>query len=262
MQQQLTVRDRKHSLTAMPRHWHGGRCSVSRFFDNLSVFFPEGERFFMRSLRMHRLEVSPERRDAIRVFCAQEGLHGREHRRYNEALREHGYPVEELEARVKRILAVVQKTAPPRWQLAVTCALEHFTALMGHVILENPKLLEGADPEMARLWRWHAAEEAEHKAVAFDVYLEAGGGYAERSVVMLAATLIFWALVVEHQARFMARDGDALDPAAWGALLAFLFQPGGLGKVWRLWAKWFRPGFHPDDIDSDALLAAWAAEAA
>ena len=62
------------------------------------------------------------------------------------------------------------------------------------------------DPTMAALWRWHALEENEHKEVAFDVYMAAGGNYPERAFVMALTTLIFWAKVVEQQARVSNPD--------------------------------------------------------
>jgi hypothetical protein len=243
----------------VPRHWHGGRRSVTRFFDNLSVFFPEGERFFVASVQAHKkaFESDPELRRQVREFCGQEGIHGREHRRYNEMLRAQGIRVDRMEREVVRILRVA-RILPRRSQLAATCALEHLTALMGHLILRDPALLEGADPTMARLWRWHAAEENEHKSVAFDVFVAAGGTYPERAVVMVIASAIFWAKVLEHQARFQAADGDLLSAREWVALVRFLFvEPGGMGSLARLWLEWFRPGFHPTDIDSERELDAW-----
>ena len=52
-------------------------------------------------------------------------------------------------------------------------ALEHFTAILAHQLLANPKHLAGAEQEAADLWRWHAVEEIEHKGVAYDTWLHA-----------------------------------------------------------------------------------------
>lgn len=249
----------------VPRHWHGGRRSITRFFDNLSVFFPAGERFFVASVRAFHDAVAdePALRRAVRDFCAQEGIHGREHRRYNAMLAAQGLPVDDMERRVERLLARVSAKTSPRWQLAITASLEHFTALLGHILLERPELLEGADPTMAALWRWHAAEENEHKAVAFDVYLAAGGTYGERVRVMLGATLVFWAKVIEHQARLMHADGDLLSWREHARLQRFLWiAPGALPPMWRLWLTWFRRDFHPNDLDASEALAAWRASVA
>ena len=243
----------------VPRHWHGGRRSVTAFFDNLSIFFPVGERFFVRSVRAYERRVTDASlRAAVRAFCGQEGIHGREHVRYNEMLEAQGYPVRAMEARVTRLLGLVTRVTPRRSQLAVTCALEHFTALMGEMILADPRSLEGADPTMAALWRWHAAEENEHKAVAFDVFVAAGGTYAERVVAMAFASAIFWAKVFEHQARMMKADGTLGSLAEWRALARYLFiEPGGMAGLLPRYLAYYRPGFHPNDIDSREVFEAW-----
>ncbi len=244
---------------AVPRHWHGGRRSVTAFFDNLSIFFPVGERFFVKSVRSFEGRVhDPALKEAVRAFCGQEGIHGREHVRYNEMLEAQGFPAHVMEKRVERLLSFVTRVLPKRSQLGATCALEHFTALMGEMILADPRLLEGADPTMAALWRWHSAEENEHKAVAYDVFLEAGGKYRERVLTMVGATVIFWAKVLEHQARMMKADGTLASPAEWRALFRFLFvEPGGMLSLLPRYVAYFRPGFHPNDVDTRPALEAW-----
>lgn len=247
------------SATTIPRAWHGGRRAVTTFFDNLSVFFPAGERFFIRAVRAHEDKV----KDAtllseMRAFYQQEGIHGREHVRYNEMSAAHGRPVAELEAEVEALLAEVEGRLPRRARLAVTAALEHFTAILAHLLLADPKVLENAHPEMAALWRWHAAEEAEHKAVAFDVFEAVGGTYAERVSVMFSATLVFWEKVFVHQLRLMRHEGIATDWNEWRDLFTALFvEPGTLRKLVPLYLAYYRPGFHPNDLDSSGLIERW-----
>ncbi len=241
---------------SIPRHWHPRGAAVTTFFNNLSIFFPEGERFFIRCVRAHAGAVKDERLLAdVRSFCGQEAIHGREHVRYNEWVREQGYP---LDALLERVATELRRKPADRRGLAITCALEHFTALMGQVALEDSRILDGAHPVMAALWRWHAAEENEHKAVAYDVYVAAGGRYTERVVVMAAVTGLFWAHVIGHQVRLMKADGIAFDVGEWAALFRFLFvEPGGLTRVFRRYWAYFRPDFHPNDVESKPLVDAW-----
>lgn len=257
----LPIRNRRFDFSRVPKHWHGGRRAITAFFDGLSVFFPEGERFFIKSVQQQRSHVrDPEVLADIRGFTGQEAFHTREHERYNAMLDAQGYPVLEMEQKVTRILDTVQRLTPKRFQLGATCALEHFTALMGHMILEHPENLEGAHETMAALWRWHAAEENEHKSLAFDVYQAAGGNDAERAVVMFVATVIFWAKVVEHQARLMHADGILFDLAEWKDLVAFLFvEPGSMRRLIPLYLRYYKPGFHPRDIDTRQILEDWIA---
>jgi predicted metal-dependent hydrolase len=262
---QVSVRNLRFAIddANVPRFWHGGRKSVTAFFDNLSLFFPVGERFFVATVRAHQHHVKDEAlQKDVRAFCAQEGIHGREHERYNAMLRVR-YPAAAMERRVTKLLDRVSRTLPKRFQLAATCALEHFTALMGQFLLEDPRMLEGAHPAMAALWRWHAAEENEHKAVAFDVFEAAGGTYGERVLAMVGASAIFWAKVLEHQVRMMAKDGTVFSPREWSALVWYLgVEPGGLRNVVRHYFAYYRPGFHPSQIDSSGQLEAWKSELA
>ena len=258
-----TVRNLRFDMaTDIPRHWHGGKKSVTAFFDNLSVFFPLGERFFMTSVRAFHADIKDDvLRKEVKTFCAQEGIHSREHENYNDRLKKLGYPVDAMEKRVEAVLKRLTKVAPKELQLAVTCALEHFTALMGHLLLGNPRLLEGAHPAMAAMWRWHAAEENEHKGLPFDVYKATGGHYTTRAAAMIGATVIFWARVVGHQVRMMNADGTALSPGEWGKVLNFLFvNPGGMLQLWGLYFQYFKPSFHPKDIDCTDLLEGWKTE--
>lgn len=258
------ARNLQFDLSKVPRAWHGGHKSITTFFDNLSLFFPAGERFFIEAVRAHRDIISDAKlKDEAQLFCTQEGLHTREHLRYNQLLGEQGYPVKELEARVEQLLAGVHEETSPRERLAITCALEHFTAMMADWALADPALWEGADPNMAALWRWHAAEETEHKAVAFDVYQAAGGTYAERCMIMVAATVVFWAKVAEHQVRMMRADGTVWSADEWSGLLKYLFvAPGGLQKLFPAWLSFFSPRFHPWQHDNRSLLERWKQELA
>jgi predicted metal-dependent hydrolase len=261
----LEVRNLRFRIgEGVPRHWHGGRRAITLFFDNLSLFFPPGERFFISSVKAHaHLADTPALAQDVRAFCAQEAVHSREHVRYNRMLDAQGYPASELERRIEARLLQVSRRASPRRQLAITCALEHFTALMGHTVLADPRLLAGADPEMADLWRWHAAEENEHKAVAFDVYQRAGGNYFERTATMVAATVVFWTLVMIHQVRLMHADRCLFSFAEWRSLFWFLLvQPGGLRRIAGKYLHYYRPGFHPWELDNHALLDAWRARLA
>lgn len=256
----IPIRNESFAFDArVPRHWHGGQKAITAFFDNLSIFFPAGERFFIASVRAHRHRVTDKTlHAAMRAFCGQEGVHSREHEHYNAMLERQGYPIQALERRIRRVLARAEKRLPKRMQLGVTCALEHFTALMAHMLLRDPRVLEGAHPVMAALWRWHAAEENEHKSVAYDVYLAAGGTYGERCLLMVHATLLFWLLVIEHQFVMMHADGVATSPREWWSLVRFLFvDPGAMRKVVRLYFEYFRPDFHPNDIDASDLIEAW-----
>jgi predicted metal-dependent hydrolase len=257
----LEIRDLNFDLgPEIPRYWHGGRRSITLYSNGLSIFFPHGERFFVTSVKAFRDRVKDgQLLEEVRIFCGQEGVHGREHVQYNRMLQAQGYPTAIMEQRVQRLLARVTRVTAPRVRLAVTACLEHFTAVLARSTLAFPAHLAGAHPTMAALWRWHAAEESEHKAVAFEVYRAAGGNYLERVLVMLVTTVIFLAKLFEHQCRLMRVDGILFSIREWAALLRFEFgSPWSWQQIRGYWA-WYRPGFHPRDIDDRPLVDTWRA---
>ena len=103
-------------------------------------------------------------------------MHGREHRAFNDRLDELGYPTKRFERITKKGLAIRERLLSPKSNLAATAALEHFTATLAELVLsdEETRDLFGHD-EVRNLFLWHALEESEHKAVAFDVYKAVGG---------------------------------------------------------------------------------------
>jgi predicted metal-dependent hydrolase len=258
------VRNLEFDLSeAVPRFWLAGQRSATAFFNNLSVFFPAGERFFISAVREQRDAIEDPRLAAdARAFYGQEGMHSREHERYNQMLRAQGYPIDELEARVEGILAWVTDKVPPLSRLAITAGLEHFTALLAHWVLENPQLLEGAHPALAALWRWHAAEENEHKSVAFDVFKAAGGGHTRRSIYMALATLVFLGKVAEYQVRLMQTDGIAGSAREWKQLYDFLFTRGRLHTLIPHYFAYYKPSFEPWQLDNRELVEQWKASLA
>src|SRR3982750_1286909 len=169
----ITPRDRRFGRdAATPRLWHGGRVEATAIYNALSTPFPAGEAFFVESVRKFRDGAPPKLAEEIKAFTTQEIVHSREHDAFNRRAADAGYDLSKLEAQVEKRLAVT-RNKPPIVSLAATMALEHFTAILAHQLLAHPRHLEGADPEAAALWRWHAAEEIEHKGVAYDTWLHA-----------------------------------------------------------------------------------------
>ena len=169
----ITPRDRRFGRDeATPRWWHGGRPEASAFYNALSATFPVGEAFFVESVRKFRDGAEPQLAEEIKAFTTQEVIHSREHLAFNSRAADAGYDLTLLDQRVERRLAVT-RAKPPIVSLAATMALEHFTAILAHELLADPRHLAGADPATAALWRWHASEEIEHKGVAYDTWLHA-----------------------------------------------------------------------------------------
>jgi uncharacterized protein len=244
----------------VPRNWYRGDAHLTTFWNALSLLFPEGERFFVESVRRFRDRIEdPAQRAEIDAFIGQEAMHGRAHRAFNEMVRERDLAVSaEAEAGLRRLLAFARRTLTPKGQLAITCALEHFTAILAEQLLEREDHRSAGHPSVQPLWTWHALEESEHKAVAFDVYEAVGGTYARRVVVMLIATAFFFGEAANVHVRFLRAEGELWNVRGWlGAMSYFWIRPGLFRKLVPAYLDYFRPGFHPDDRDTRSLLETW-----
>ena len=242
----------------IPRDWCHSDAYQTSFLNALSLLFPEGEKFFVDSVKQFR-DQAPGLEREITGFIGQEAMHGKEHRALNDLIVEHGYvSAPKIDATLRRFLKLVRRTLPPKSQLAVTCALEHFTAMLAESLLTDDRMRNDLDPAVRELWIWHALEEAEHKAVAFDVYQAAGGGYVRRVAVMLLTTAIFFAAQAIAHARLMIDRRILWKPWTWVRGAArFWISPGYFTRLVPAYLAYFRPSFHPNDRDTEAVLASW-----
>ena len=259
----ITPRDRRFGReAATPRLWHGGRVEATAIYNALSTTFPTGEAFFVESVRAFREGAPPKLAQEIKAFTTQEAIHSREHDAFNKRATNSGYDLSRLEAQVEKRLAVTRER-PPIVSLGATMALEHFTAILAHQLLANPRHLAGAEQETADLWRWHAVEEIEHKGVAYDTWLHATRNWPRRkrwsvkAKVMLYVTRNF---IVDRTAGaldLMRQDG-VTGARAWWLLLNYLWvRPGMFRKIGGAWFSFFLPRFHPWNEDDRHLLGAY-----
>jgi predicted metal-dependent hydrolase len=244
----------------VPRYWHSGSPFITHFFNALSVVFPEGEKFFIDSVRAYEEEIrDPVTRAEVREFVKQEAHHTYQHRILNDLVARHGVDMARYDALLGRALRWARRVLPRSVQLATTIALEHFTAILAHQLLTNPKATEGMHPDVKPLWLWHAVEETEHKAVCFDVYQQVGGGYLNRALNMARVMLGFLLGISAIQMSLLRADGKPFDRRDFASGLRYLWGRGGLLRsiLPDLFA-FFRPGFHPWQKDNRELIAAWA----
>ncbi|WP_330182998.1 metal-dependent hydrolase [Nocardia sp. NBC_01503] len=246
------------------KYFVDGDMVFSHFVAGLSGGFPPGEESFIRSVRRVAERVTdPLLKKRVTGFVGQEATHGQEHRKLNDKLIEMGYPIAwiDTERAHERMLGIETRLSP-LVHLAATAAAEHYTAVLAERVLSSAEIQSiPAAPEFWNLLNWHALEELEHKSVAFDVFRAVGGTEPVRIGVMVGMYALTLPFTFGSLAVALARDPVARQQPARVAREAYdLFRgPIFRGLMVEL-AKYLRPGFHPDDIDTTALLNRWQRE--
>lgn len=237
------------------RHWCAGDAFRTAFFNALSMSFPVGEQFFIDSVRNGFQALPPERQQALRTevqgFIGQEATHRRLHALYNAHVEQLGH-VNSWGPRAQARIRLLESVDVRHW-LAITAGYEHFTAILADFMLQNADLMAGADPRLVTMWMWHAAEESEHKATAFDLYQALGGDPAWRRKWMRRVTLFFLTDALRQTASNLRRDGTLWHWSTWRNAASFLFGRRGIVRqTWRPWRAYFRRDFHPNQQDASA----------
>lgn len=253
------------------KYYADGNPLLSHLLNSLHVVFPEGEKLFIRSVKFFQDDIKDTQLKArVKGFIGQETQHMAQHEKIWDTLESHGVKVREydtwyaknayetVEGSIRKIFG---EETYKKIALAVTCGLEHYTATLAEVIMdENINAMDGFDPKMKALLMWHAAEEIEHKAVAFDVMQLVDGSPVTKNAGMLLAT---WALLYYGAigtVKFMLEDDEVKISNLPGMLAQ---KAPALGKiVWAMVPKlleYFRPDFHPDQMNNDHIATEYFA---
>lgn len=244
------------------KYFFGGNSILSALMYALSASFPDGERFFIDSVRHYQKRIKdPVLVDQIRGFIGQEAHHSRIHEDFNEQAKSLGLNMDAVDRHFKRRLRMARSKFSPAQQLAITAALEHVTATLAQWTLENPEVVKGDQQSPLReMLVWHAMEEIEHKAVAFDVYRATVNDEKLRIRTAKIIFRTFWIQMAIAQTTLLWHDRKIPSIAEIREAWDFMWGEHGM----RTWAtpefnKYLQPGFHPNDIDQSSLLKEWSA---
>jgi hypothetical protein len=244
-----------------PRYWHSNSAYITSFYTVLSLLFPEGEKFFIESVRAYDADVrDPLLRSQMRTFAQQEAHHSLQHRLLNGLLANSQLKSigEQIEARQRKLYGRTRRNVPKLSQLALTVVDEHFTATFARQFLSNEAVFAGMHSSALPLWIWHGLEETEHKAVAFDVYRSVGGGYTRRVVIMASRLLLAPLGLALGQLLILGRDGKLFDVKDFLQFMRYMFGRNGVVRgMWPDIRAFFRRDFHPWQFDDRELIEAW-----
>ncbi|MFQ5699974.1 MAG: metal-dependent hydrolase [Myxococcota bacterium] len=233
---------------SIPKHWAGGNAVASHAFNGLQLCFPAGERFFIQSVKDLLPYVDDEalRRQA-RSFLGQEAMHTREHLRFNEILKAQGYRLEPFLGPFEKLIRFCGRRLPAKLRIAMTAGAEHYTAMLGTLALTRPVMRDQMHPTVAQLIVWHACEEVEHKAVAFDVMQAVGVGYPRRILGYLIITAVLVSSAILSTRMLLRQDGlsrreiSALTKQLPGSRVSSIRR-----EIRQGFRAYFRRDFHPN----------------
>jgi predicted metal-dependent hydrolase len=248
----------------VPKYFADGNVMLSHVFAVQSSVFPEGEAYFIRCIQSVRQQITePRLQAAVDGFIGQESMHGREHRAFNEHLGTLGYPTGPIDAYMRGLTRLRERFLSETMNVAIVAALEHYTATLARTVLSEPEARAALGHPAARyLLVWHALEELEHKAVAFDVYRALGGSERMRLGAMWLVHLNFvletaiWALVSLTRDPTVRRRPGRVARNLW----AVLRSPFVSVRAVRQLSSYHHRGFHPNECDDTELIAAWRTE--
>ncbi|OTG91151.1 metal-dependent hydrolase [Acinetobacter sp. ANC 3832] len=254
----ITVRRPKINTKQIPRYFIGKSPLISYFFTALSLTFPDGEQFFVHSVRnvRDRIQDNEQLQARISAFIGQEAMHAQLHDTFNQDWRRDDY---HLDAYTRFISEGIKymKSQPKIAQLALTCAFEHFTAIFATNILNNSKLIEQSDPEAIKFWLWHAIEEIEHKSVAFETYKAVYDNETVRLRTMRYAMASFVMASLYGGGHLYLKDFKNNWKYPIQNAKGLFFIIGMFTQSIPELKDYFRADFHPDDHNQDELIQYW-----
>lgn len=247
----------------IPRYWMDNDPFKTRFFDAMSTLFPSGEKFFITSVREFKDEVTdPKLQEEVRDFTRQEAQHSMIHRQFNDRLKAQGMDIDEINRELEAHFFERMPKFTNRYQrLSATAALEHLTAMMCTCFFERKDLLEASDPRVRAMYAWHAIEEVEHKAVAFDVLTKAAKvSYFRRVLSMMIVTFGFPIAVATIMNHMFEVDGFSRWQRVklWAKGLWWFYKPGGLfPPTLGYYFAYYKPSFHPWKVKEMPSYGTW-----
>ena len=153
--------------------WTPSHPPLGHSLNGGSVNLPYLEPYLIKVMKQARKEleaVAPELLPDVDVFNRQEANHFKTHARFNAVLRERYEGMEAFEDEIRRDFESFLER-PLKWNLAYSEGFESLGLIQAEFFFEHmDDLVEDADPAVLELWRWHLAEEFEHRCVCHDVY--------------------------------------------------------------------------------------------
>jgi len=272
----LNARHVTWDWTGLPMHYLGGDALSTHIANGMNLLLPEGEVFFVQAFQeaLPLIKDDALREDVV-GFIGQEAMHSSSHQSILDYLQaEKDLDVEPFTQEIQRFF---RKIMGPRdltgrearsWlieRVAVVAAIEHFTSWLGDWGLNAEAWDQALDPKVLDLFRWHLAEEVEHRHVAFDLFTHLDGSYLRRVRAWLLGSAALVVLWVRGTAYLMSVDPELPTSKRKLRLRDYrrAYRRGYVFTPWefaRMWLEYFRPSYHPRNYGSTSQAVAYLAQ--
>lgn len=252
----VPVRTLGASYDGVSGTWCHESALLTQFLNAFHIIVAEGERYMIRSMQPALAQTTdPTMRRALVAFIAQEAQHAKAHMQAQKSLG----PAVLATGRLGRLCSwvgrgVLPTLFSPRMNLAITSGIEHWTASVGELLLEE-RWLAHADSQIRDLFEWHSAEEIEHRAVAFDALATFAPGYALRTTGFAIGSFVLLSLSVIGAVDFLLQTHELFAKATLRDLTRSCTSLA-LRRIALRGARYLAPHFHPTDNDTSALAQA------
>jgi uncharacterized protein len=243
----------------IPKLWVGGSHVRTHVMNSLHLFLPPFERMITRLVRdalLHELADPHLKRQAL-GFMRQEAVHGRVHTQFLGNLEAQGYDLAGYMRFVEWFFShLLAKKLGPKISLSITAAFEHYTDILVLLILKSD-FLDGCDPRMKELFAWHAAEEVEHHAVAYDMLRALDSRYSLRMLGNVLVVPILVGFITGGAALLLHQDGKLAERETAKGFHEFFFTKYGIApEIARLFRLYARRDYQRDHADYAHLAKA------
>ncbi|PIG91341.1 metal-dependent hydrolase [Gloeocapsopsis sp. IPPAS B-1203] len=232
-----------------PRLWFQNNSIITQLFNGTNLFLPAFEAYMVRAVQGQLRHLQDPVRSQASGLIGQEANHSQAHQQYNEILRNQNYHFETYLKLIHWFFGQLMPQLGLSFQLAAIAGFEHLTASLSEVTLRH-NILAPAHPAMKALWEWHAAEELEHKNIAFDLLETVDGSYWRRVLGGLWGMAIVVSFMVIGMLLLATQDPRFVSFKTLSDLnKLFLTEYCLIPRTVRHIIPYFRPGFHPSQRD-------------
>lgn len=272
---QIKPRRVQFDFSDSPLHWIPDDPFANHLINGINLLLPAGELWFCRVYnKALPLVTDPQLREDVQGFIRQEAIHSRMHSQAELFLNAHGMDTDEFRDHAEWLFEQILGEAPfgvsalqrrfleKHWlilRVGLIAGIEHFTGALGQWCMDN-RSWDRADPTMTDLFRWHLAEEVEHRCVAFDLFEHLCktqlGFYVSRQAIMAVVFPLFLHFLAGGARSLAGQDKD--NYSLWmsrQSLLRLLLELELTGRrtqnvptfsyLAAATARWLSPKFHP-----------------